>query len=63
MLGFLLIFLSCSCKKNLKIAKVMITCGANNLASEKTILVNGGVFEKNVEMDGCIIKRYWITLE
>lgn len=41
----------------------MITCGANNLASEKTILVNGGVFEKNVEVDGCIIKRYRITLE
>ncbi len=47
----------------LNIKKVMITCDANNLASEKTILANGGVFEKNIEVDGCIIKRYWITLE
>lgn len=48
--------------KALNIKKVMITCDANNSASERTILSNGGVFEKNVEVDGCIIKRYWITL-
>lgn len=49
--------------KALNIKKVMITCDANNSASERTILSNGGVFEKNVEVDGCIIKRYWITLK
>ncbi|MDE7309278.1 MAG: GNAT family N-acetyltransferase [Lachnospiraceae bacterium] len=49
--------------KALNIKKVMITRDANNSASERTILANGGVFEKNVEVDGCIIKRYWITLK
>lgn len=49
--------------KALNIKKVIISCDANNSASERTILANGGVFEKNVEVDGCIIKRYWITLK
>lgn len=31
-----------------------------NPASKKTILANGGVFEKTVEVDGSRIKRYWI---
>lgn len=44
------------------IDKVMITCSSDNIASEKTILANGGIFEKEVNVDGEIIKRYWITL-
>lgn len=40
----------------------MVTCNRENVASEKTILANGGVFEKEVEVDGEYIKRYWITL-
>lgn len=43
-------------------SKVMITCSRDNSASEKTILANGGVFEKEVCVDGEFIKRYWITL-
>lgn len=42
--------------------KVMITCNQNNTASEKTILANGGIFEKEVLGDGVYMKRYWITL-
>ena len=42
--------------------KVLITCSEGNIASEKTILANGGIFEKNVYVDGDCIKRYWITL-
>lgn len=42
--------------------KVMITCSRENIASEKTILANGGVFEKEVWGDGEFMKRYWITL-
>ena len=42
--------------------KVMITCSRENIASEKTILANGGVFEKEVWGDGEYMKRYWITL-
>ncbi len=42
--------------------KVMVTCSRDNVGSEKTILANGGVFEREVEVDGEFIKRYWITL-
>lgn len=39
---------------------VLITCDHHNVGSQKTILANGGVFEKNVNVDGEIIERYWI---
>lgn len=42
--------------------KVMLTCSPENIASEKTIIANGGVFEKAVLVDGEYVKRYWITL-
>lgn len=45
-----------------KMNKIMITCDRANIASEKTILANGGVFEKEVCVDGEWIKRYWISL-
>lgn len=44
------------------IEKIMITCSRHNTASEKVILSNGGIFEKEVIVDGEHIKRYWITL-
>lgn len=40
----------------------MITCNRDNIASEKTILANGGIFEKEVLGNGEYMKRYWITL-
>ena len=42
--------------------KVMITCNQNNIGSRKTILANGGVFDKTVEVDDRIVERYWISL-
>lgn len=45
-----------------KLDKVLITCSRENTASERTILANGGVFEKEVPVDGEYIKRYWIVL-
>ncbi len=48
--------------KKLGIAKLLITCDETNIASEKTILANGGIFENIVEAEGCKIKRYWITI-
>ena len=42
--------------------KVMVTCSTENTASEKTILANGGMFEKIVPGDREYMKRYWITL-
>lgn len=46
----------------LGIKKVLITCDDDNYGSERTILANGGAFEKMIEVDGRIVKRYWITL-
>jgi predicted acetyltransferase len=42
--------------------KVLITCDHDNIASRKTILANGGIFEKSVDVDGKLIERYWVTL-
>jgi predicted acetyltransferase len=48
--------------KILGIKKLLITCDVENSASEKTILANGGVYEETIEVDGCEIKRYWISV-
>lgn len=45
-------------KLNLK--KVLVTCDKDNIASEKVIIKNGGVFENFSSNQ--ITKRYWITL-
>ena len=42
--------------------KVMVTCNKKNPASESVILSQGGVFEKEVLVDGEYIKRYWINI-
>ena len=49
------------CKK-LYIEKVLMCCERNNIASEKTIVRNGGIFENEVEFEGKIMRRFWITL-
>lgn len=48
--------------KSMGIEKLLITCDVKNEASEKTILANGGVYEKTIDVDGCKMKRYWITV-
>ena len=42
--------------------KVLITCSPDNPASEKTILANGGIFEKEILVDNEPVRRYWIEL-
>lgn len=42
--------------------RVLITCRIGNVASQRTILANGGVFEKDVKEDGKTVRRYWVTL-
>lgn len=50
------------CRK-LGLEKVLITCNADNAASEKTILRAGGVMEDSrAESDGTMVNRYWLTL-
>ena len=48
--------------KALGISRLLITCDDKNKASEKTILTNGGVYEKTIDVNGCRINRYWITV-
>ena len=48
--------------KNYGLDKVMITCASDNIASEKIIVANGGVFEKEICVDDTVLKRYWIRL-
>ena len=45
------------------LTKVLVTCNHDNLGSNKTILANGGVFEKTIELEGILINRYWIDIE
>jgi len=48
--------------KAIGISKLLITCDVKNEASEKTILANGGVYEKTIDVDECQMKRYWIMV-
>ena len=48
--------------KAMGIEKLLVTCNVNNAASERTILANGGVFEKTIDVDGEKMKRYWICV-
>jgi predicted acetyltransferase len=48
--------------KERKIDALLVTCSIDNEASEKIIIRNGGVYEKEVEVDDDLLKRYWITL-
>ena len=42
--------------------KVLVTCDFDNTASKKTIITNGGIFEKEIIVGGDRIERYWINL-
>ena len=49
--------------KRMGLSKLLVVCDETNAASEKTILANGGVFEKYIEIDGYRMKRYWIDTD
>lgn len=44
------------------LTRVLVTCCADNVASERVILRNGGVYDRTVTVDGASIKRYFISL-
>lgn len=50
------------CKK-LGIDKVLMVCDKNNIGSRKSIINNGGILENEIEVDGDIEQRFWITLD
>lgn len=49
------------CKK-LGIKEVLMSCTTHNIASKKTIISNGGVYERTVLEDGEELEQYWIKL-
>lgn len=49
------------CKK-LGIEKVLMVCAKENTGSARSIIKNGGVLENELEVDGTVEQRYWITL-
>lgn len=52
------------CCAELGIKRVLVTCDADNEASRRTIIKNGGEYEKTVHEpeENVNIERYWITL-
>lgn len=45
----------------MNIYKILVTCDADNYASQKVILNNGGILENQMfDEDGILIYRYWI---
>lgn len=42
--------------------RVLVTCNRDNTASERTILANGGVFEREIKVGKAFIRRFWIEL-
>ncbi len=49
------------CRK-LNIDKVLMVCDKQNIGSAKSIMKNNGVLENEIEVDGIIEQRYWISL-
>jgi len=49
------------CRK-LKLDSVLMVCDKQNIGSAKSIINNGGVLENEIEVDGNIEQRYWISL-
>ena len=46
----------------LGLKRVLLCCDDDNIASERTILANGGVFERTTEANGKTVKRFWIEI-
>lgn len=49
------------CRK-LGIEKVLMVCDKDNIGSAKSIIKNGGILENEIEEEGIVEQRYWITL-
>lgn len=48
------------CKK-MGIERVLMVCDKENTGSAKSIIKNGGVLENEINVDGVIEQRYWIS--
>lgn len=57
-----MLFLGLFEARRLWIERVLLGCYDDNIASQKTIESNGGVFERYTEFEGKKSRRYWIDL-
>lgn len=48
--------------RELGFTKVLMICGRDNIGSAKSIRNNGGILEKEMDMDGEIVQMYWIDV-
>lgn len=59
--GNLILKLALEKMREMHIDRVLVTCDADNFASQKVIINNGGVLENQThDEDGILINRYWI---
>lgn len=49
--------------KRLGIENVLMVCKKENIGSAKSIIKNGGVLENEINVDGVMEQRYWITTD
>ena len=51
-------------KQGLDIVRVLCVCDEDNIASERVIIKNGGIFENRLydDEEKVFVKRYWIDL-
>ena len=49
--------------RDLGIKRALMSCVKSNIASERTIVKNGGIFENEVFADDEVYKRFWIDLQ
>ena len=50
------------CKK-LGIENVLMVCDKENIGSAKSIIKNGGVLDNEINVDGVVEQRYWISID
>lgn len=61
--GVKILALSLDIMREMGFQKALVTCNADNIASEKAIIKNGGVRDNDyLETHGNTVKRFWITL-
>ncbi len=49
--------------QRLGIENVLMVCDKDNVGSAKSIIKNGGILENEINVDGVIEQRYWISTE
>ena len=49
--------------RELNIERVLVSCDRDNTISAKTIIRNGGVYDRDIiDNDGDVVQQYWIAL-